>query len=350
MVTDTSAQIKSYLQWLQEDTPTTWWHDSADPAELERGLQHKATGVTTNPILAATALSDKPAFWAERIGTIPNNLSADEYAETLMKPMIQNAARMFEPQFNATQGELGYVCAQVSPALAADRKAMIETARRFNQWAPNIAVKFPATAAGLDALEECIAEGITITSTVNFTVPQVLATAEKHRKGAERAKKAGKKSGRCFAVIMIGRLDDYLRDVACDNPIEVSESDIQQAGLAVTKRAYAMFQAAGYEATLLVAALRGNYHMEELAGAKLIMSIHPKIQDMLLEPGVTRELRINKPVADDVIARLQSMTEFVKAYEPDIMQPEDFIYYGVVQRTLTQFILSGWASLQRMNI
>ena len=25
---------KSYLQWLVTETPTTWWHDSADPDEL----------------------------------------------------------------------------------------------------------------------------------------------------------------------------------------------------------------------------------------------------------------------------------------------------------------------------
>jgi hypothetical protein len=25
---------ESYLQWLVHETPTTWWHDSADPDEL----------------------------------------------------------------------------------------------------------------------------------------------------------------------------------------------------------------------------------------------------------------------------------------------------------------------------
>ena len=50
-------------------------------------------------------------------------------------------------------------------------------ARRFHAWAPNIAVKLPVTAAGLDVLEDCIAEGITVTATVSFTVPQVVAVA-----------------------------------------------------------------------------------------------------------------------------------------------------------------------------
>ena len=36
---------QSYLQWLAEETPTDWWHDSADLAELKTGLEHKAVGV-----------------------------------------------------------------------------------------------------------------------------------------------------------------------------------------------------------------------------------------------------------------------------------------------------------------
>ena len=65
---------------------------------------------------------------------------------------------------------------------------------------------------------------------------------------------------------MRGRLDDFLREVAQDNKAGVSESDIQQSGLAATKRAYAIYKERGYEAVLLIAALRGPYHFTELAG------------------------------------------------------------------------------------
>ena len=44
---------------------------------------------------------------------------------------------------------------------------------------------------------------------------------------------------------MIGRLDDYLRDVALDNRADVTESDIQASGLAVSKRAYEIYLARG---------------------------------------------------------------------------------------------------------
>jgi transaldolase len=143
---------------------------------------------------------------------------------------------------------------------------MLPMARRFHAWAPNIAVKLPATAAGLDVLEECVAEGIAVAATVSFTVPQAIAIAERHRAGALRAKEKGLQPGQCFAVIMIGRLDDFLREVAHDTRAAADESDIRQAGLAATKRAYAIYRERGYQAVLLIAALRGDYHLTELAG------------------------------------------------------------------------------------
>lgn len=339
---------KSYLQWLSTETPTTWWHDSADPDELERALEQGASGVTTNPLLASRTLRGRPDLWAEARRTVPKELPAEERAEALMRHVVTRAAARLLPQYEASKGRHGYVCGQVNPGRAGDRTAMLAMARRYHGWAPNIAVKLPATAAALDVLEDCVAEGITITATVSFTVPQVLAIAERHRQGTARAGQAGKEPGHCFPVLMIGRLDDYLREVAHDRQAHVEEADIRQAGLAVAKRAYALFQERGYHAWLLPAALRGIYHMTELAGAEMVMSIAPNIQVQLLKPGVPRELRIDRPVPADVIARLQTIPEFVKAYEPAGMAPEDFITFGPTQRTLSQFVDAGWSLIESL--
>ena len=81
------------------------------------------------------------------------------------------------------------------------------------------------------------------------------------------------------------------------------------------------------------------------------MSIHPKYQELLLAPDVPRDPhRIDIPVDAQVTSRLEKMPEFVKAYEPDGMKPEDFITFGVCQRTLTQFDLAGWAKLENFKI
>jgi transaldolase len=336
----------SYLQWLVKETPTTWWHDSADPDELQQGLAHGATGVTTNPLLTARTLRGRPEIWSDARKGVAAELPAERKAEELMRGVVTRAAALLLPQYRATKGRLGYVCGQVNPGRAGDREVMLAMARRYHAWAPNIAVKLPATAAALDVLEDCVAEGITITATVSFTVPQVLAIAERHRQGAARARAAGKVPGHCFPVLMLGRLDDYLREVAQDRRAKVEESDIRQASLAVAKRAYRLFKERGYDCLLLPAALRGVYHMTELAGAEMIISTAPNMQAKLLQPGVPRECRIERPVAPDVIQRLQTLPEFVKAYEPDGMAPEDFITYGPTQRTLAQFADAGWLLIE----
>ena len=337
----------TYLSWVTNHTRTKWWHDSAEPSELQRGLERGAVGVTTNPFLTNLALSKNRDAWAAEIAEVLSaHLPPEAKAEALMRIAVTRAAEKLLPEYERSPGRMGYVCAQVNPARAGDRDAMLAMAKRFHAWAPNMAVKLPATAAGLDVLEDCIAQGITITATVSFTLPQAIAIAERCRQGVRRARSSGLEPGRCFAVIMIGRLDDYLREVAQDSRAGIPESDICQAGLAVTKRAYAIYKERGYEAVLLVAALRGDYHLTELAGADLVMSIAPAYQELFVSRDLPREERIQAEVQAEVVERLSRLPEFVRSYAPDGMLPEDFITYGVTQRTLGQFYDAGWKLLE----
>jgi transaldolase len=337
----------TYLDWVIDNTKTAWWHDSADPAELQVGFDRGAVGVTTNPFLSGVTLAKNRAAWADALSDVlSKNLPPEQKAEALIQHIVTRAAAMYMPHYAKTGGLNGYVCAQVNPSRAGDRDAMLAMARRFHKFAPNIAVKLPAVSAGLDVLEDCVAEGITTTATVSFTVPQAIAIAERCRAGRKRAIANGIEPGHCFAVIMIGRTDDYLREVAQDNQAKVSEADIRLSGIAVTKRAYKIYQERGYEAVLLVAALRGDYHLTEIAGADLVMSIAPGPQEWFVKKDHPREERIEREVPADVIQRLSTMPEFIKAYEPDGMAPEDFITYGVTQRTICQFIESGWKLLE----
>ncbi len=337
-----------YLEWAIRNTKTSWWHDSADPAEIQLGLDRGAVGITTNPYLSNVALADNRELWREQIDAVlAQNLGKGPKAEALMRIPVTNASKMVMPEFEKSNGARGYVCAQVNPAHHGDRDVMLPMARRFHEWAPNIAVKLPATAAGLDVLEECAAEGIATALTVSFTVPQIVAIGDRHQKGVARAKANGIREARCYAVIMIGRLDDYLRDVVHDNDAkEIGESDIQMAGVAVTKRGYSIYQEKGYTAELLVAALRGDHHMTELTGADLIMSIHPKSIGSLVGDELPKKERIDVPVPDSVIERLTKLPEFVRAYEPNGMVPNEFIGFGATQRTLTQFLEVGWKLLE----
>jgi transaldolase len=344
------APENSYLKKLSQSTDTRWWHDSADPQELGLALGQGAVGATTNPYLTALALEHNYDVWQRQLKEVLASCQKPEdKAEQLTRLVVCQAAAQLMPEFERSEGKNGWVCAQVNPHRASDREAMLAMARRFTQWASNITVKLPATSAGLDVLEECAADGISATATVSFTVPQVVAIAERYRRGRQRAQARGIAPRPCFAVIMIGRLDDYLREVAQDQRAGVAESDLRQAGLAVTKRSYAIYLEHRFEATLLVAALRGTYHMTELAGAKLVMSIAPAWQEPLTSPDLVCEKRMHREVPPEVIRRLSALSEFVRSYEPEGMAPHEFVSYGVTQRTLAQFSESGWKKLENFR-
>jgi transaldolase len=340
---------RTYLDWVVQDTPTRWWHDSADLAEMDWALARGAVGITTNPVLVATAMKKNRAQWGDAVARLLEwGLDPEQQAEGLTRIAVTAASKRLHGARDGA-GRSGFVCAQVNPSRAGDRTCMAPMARRLHAWADNIAVKLPATAAGLDVLEDCIAEGVTVTATVSFTVPQLVAIAERHRAGARRARAAGVTPGQCFAVLMIGRLDDYLREVAHDRGSAATEADIRQSGLAVAKRAHMLYRQRGYDAVLLVAALRGSYHLTELAGADAVMSIHPNYQRPFVTEDFPREARIDKPIEDETLGRLHELPDFVRAYEVDGLTPSEFVSFGATQRTLSQFVESGWKELENLS-
>ena len=339
----------SYLRWLSGSTASVYWHDSTIPEEVEIAIQNGARGMTTNPFLAGVTLTAKPEFWAPRLSALPRGLGEDEKAEALIGAVAGHfAGRLAE--FRSEGPHKGFCCAQTNPCRPGDTEMMIGQAKRYAAVAPNIVIKLPATRAGIEALEECAALGLNVAATVSFTVAQVVAVAEAVERARRRALANGVQPGLAIAVLMVGRLDDYLRDVAQDSRAPVTESDIIWAGTAAIKRAYRIFAERNYSCVLMPAGCRGGYHVTELAGAKMIMSIAPKIAESLEELGEADfEEKIDRPVDAGIIDRLSTMREFRKAYEPDGMKVEEFITFGSANRTLDQFVNSGWNVLRGIS-
>lgn len=341
-------QENRYLKWLASQTKSIYWHDSAVRAEQLEGFSNGASGMTTNPFLINSTLRSDTVFWKERLASLPLGLKGTEKVQALVQCVTGFYAEEVRPVFEQGAVGKGFVCAQTNPNNTGDAAYMIAQAKILASWAPNIVVKLPATRAGIEAYEECTALGMNVAATVSFTVPQVLAVGEARAKGKARAERNGVKPGLGIAVLMVGRLDDYLRDVAHDSCPEVGEDCIVQAGTACIKRAYQIFNERSYDAFLMPAGCRGANHIVDLAGANMIMSIAPKIAKMLVDVDVFEE-RIDVPVDSQIIDRLMKMREFRKAYEPDGMKPEEFITFGSTNRTTTQFIECGWNPIADFN-
>ena len=338
-----------YLRWLSRETPSVYWHDSAIIEELDEAISNGAVGVTTNPFLAQATLRAQPDFWKNQGITAMSEAEGDRRAEYLIAQVAAVIAQKVLP-FRASGFGHGYCCAQLNPNRPGNQELMAAQAERYAQIADNIVIKIPATQAGLGVLENCVARGYHVAATVSFTVAQVLAVAEAYQRGAARCRADGKKPGLGIAVLMVGRLDDYLRDVMQESGGPATEEDIIWAGTAAIKRAYGIFQERGYESILMPAGCRGAYHITELAGARMIMSIAPKIAAQLSQLSGPFTERIDAVVEPAIIRRLLTMREFAKAYEPEGMTPDEFITYGSTNRTLTQFCDNGWNILQTLTL
>ena len=338
-----------YLKWLSSQTKSVYWHDSAIVEELDAAMENGAVGMTTNPFLIASTLKAQPDFWREVLPGVPEEVQGDARAEEWIAQVAGWLAKNKLAPLRGTGKYAGYVCAQTNPCKPGDTAGMIATAKHYASMAENIVIKFPATRGGLEAIEECAAEGLNVAATVSFTVPQVLAMGEAYQRGHDRAVKNGIKPGIGIAVLMVGRLDDYLRDVMNDTRAKASEADIIWSGTAAIKRAYGIFRERGYDCVLMPAGCRGAYHISELAGGDYVMSVAPGIAKALLGNEDFTE-KYADPVDPAILERLNDMAEFRKAYAPDGMKVDEFITFGSCNRTLDQFVQMGWNVLKGISL
>lgn len=335
---------KNYLQWLESDTKTVWWHDSAEKGLAETAFKNGATGMTTNPLLMAAALYSDRSSWTDISNGI-DALAGDEKALELEKRIGGYYCGILEPIWKKGEWGKGGVCAQVSPCRIGDADLMLAQMKTIAAFAPNIFVKLPATKTGIKVFEEGIALGFNVVATVGFTVPQALAVAQAHVRGAEKARANGLEPGKGAAVLMVGRLDDYIRDVVHDNALDIAESDIIQCGLACAKKAYDIYRQRNYPTMIMTAACRGINHVTELAGAEIIMSVSPAIEEAVLKANPKKTERIDVPINPETLEKLLTVPEFAKAYNENGMTQDEFITYGPTNRTATQFVESGWNKL-----
>jgi transaldolase len=208
-----------------------------------------------------------------------------------------------------------------------------------------VQIKFPATAAGLEAIEQATYEGLNINATVSFTVSQAVAVGAAVERALARREAEGHDTSWMSPIctIMIGRTDDWVKKSCDRDGITIHPAAGDWAGIAVFKRAAAIFEERGYRARLLAAAYRHHLHWSELIGGDISMTIPANWQRLFNASDVEVRDRWHDPVpsayVDELMARVP---EFVKAYEPEALTPAQFDTYGATMRTLRAFVSSYW--------
>jgi len=346
-------KFKSPLHEMAETMSTDFWNDSCSIDELNYALEYGAVGATTNPVIVGNVLEQDRERYEDRIREMVRTMpeaTEDEIAWKLNEEMAQKGAEMLLPIYEARKGHGGRISIQTNTKYYRNWKKLYEQTMHFQALAPNIQIKMPVTAAGIKAIEEATYQGVSINATVSFTVPQALAVGAAVERGLKRREDEGKDTSTMYPVctIMVGRIDDWLKEVVKRDGIVIDTALLDWSGVAIMKRAVKIYQERGYRTRLLSAAYRNDYQWTELMGGDIIMTMPHQWIKKFNESETKVEPRMDVPVDPVIIETLAAkVPEFNKAYEPEGMTVEEFDSFGAVNKTLKQF-LEGYDKLVAM--
>jgi transaldolase len=341
-----TTAFKSPLHETVSTTATDYWNDSCSIEELTYAIEHGAVGATSNPTIVGEVLAKELDLWRDRIAAIVAGhptWTEDDVTWQLIEEMAVKASQLLLPVFEREGGRKGRLSIQTNPKLYRDPDRIREQALRFGELAPNMQVKIPATRAGIAAIEEVTAAGVDVNATVCFTVPQALAVGAAVQRGLERREAEGHDVSGLTPVctIMVGRLDDWLEVTAAKQGTLLTPGDVNWAGIACLKRAYAIYAERGYRARLLAAAYRHHRHWSELIGGDVVLTIPYKWQRLINASDIEVKPRFADSVPAGIVDALyRLLPDFRRAYDPDGLAVEEFDSYGATVRTLRGFIAS----------
>lgn len=144
-------------------------------------------GLTSNPSIFEKAITGSSDYDKD----IAENSKKEEDNAAIFFDLaiadIQQAADIFKPVFEKTNGGDGFVSLEVSPLLARDTQGTIKQAR--NLWErvnrKNVMIKIPGTKEGLPAIRKCLSEGININVTLLFGIPRYREITDAFMSGLE---------------------------------------------------------------------------------------------------------------------------------------------------------------------
>jgi transaldolase len=197
------------------NTGSKIWLDSVDPDLVRKYAQLGVTGATSNPAIVADLV--RTGRFDHLIETfIERGMDDSAIAWNLTDSMVSDAQEVFQEVWESTRADDGYVSFELDPLLD-DRQlgpshqkrvqAYIELGKHWARGYTNRMIKVPATAAGLDALEELAAAGVTINVTLMFTPRQYLAARDAIWRGAQRRRSLQR--FKSVYSIFLSRIDVY---------------------------------------------------------------------------------------------------------------------------------------------
>jgi transaldolase len=226
------------------DLGQSLWLDNITRVMLDDGTlrryvdEYDVTGLTSNPTIFDEAIERTDAYDADILQKGRSGIADEDLFVELALEDLRRAADLFRPAFDSTRGEDGWVSMELSPLLARDTAASIDSAARIRRQADrdNLFVKIPGTPEGIPAIEESIVAGVPINVTLLFSREQYLAAAEAYLRGIERRVAAGRDPRvTSVASLFVSRWDKAAND-------GVPQELRNRLGIAISGRTYRAYR------------------------------------------------------------------------------------------------------------
>ncbi len=307
-----------YSKRLEQETPTRFWLNNPTPGEVKQALElGNCVNVASNANYVKRMLAEEETK-AEAIalidGLIAQGISDDHLIVALTaQHFLGKCAELFQPLFEETKGEYGWVAIQGNPFHDTDYDFMVEEAERFFSVAPNMRVKFPATVEAVNALETMTERGKATLATCGFSVSYAKAAVDAYDKGC---KKYGAEVPTLYVTSLAGPFDEYMGKYIKANNVDVSAEVMAQAGISLSKKLYQLYEQdekkAGYK---LLSGCRFPYHSTELVPGDIHIVANFDFVEKLNDLDTPIEDRIHDLADDAVIAELcEKIPAFKYAY------------------------------------
>ena len=138
---------------------------------------------------------------------------------------------------------------------------------------------------------------------------------------------------------------------AKEKGIELSDGDVRLAELAIVKKAYRLLKDSDYQSKLLPCSLRVGpivdgtlrvWHLEEMAGADVVVTVPPFYVDEILNFPNAEEIdfkngRIDVEPPKEVMDKLMRIPYFERAYEEDGYTRSEYNLHPGLVKTADEF-------------
>jgi transaldolase len=268
---------------------------------VKRNRERGVSGATSNPIIIADII--KAGGFDEKITKLADQgLDESAIAWRLNDQLVRDAQQVFFPVWEQTKGNNGYVSFEVDPLLedATDPRLMpqaqrvkkyVELALKWSAGHKNRMIKIPATDAGLAALEEVAAAGVTINVTLIFSKRQYIAARDAIWRGAQR-RKSGLEGFKSVYSIFVSRVDVYTEK----HVPQLSKDAQGKVGIVNVKHLWRMNQEFWRD--------KGLRLQQEIIFASTGKKLPWQADDYYVENLAGSDIQTNPPATNDAVDKL----------------------------------------------